>query len=184
MISSGSMTSTGGCDGCRRRGLGPRRNRCRRETVQAAAAMAILVRTAAAGAAARSPPPCRHRASGWRAAARRPAPPDRFSPGGWSAPSSWSGSKRGCARPVLARAAAVRCRPPAPCSSVAGTRGDLSLYVVAGPVERPAGHCRRVADCLSGFRSGPVQRRSDTGRRVPTFAACEANEKKRQRHSC
>lgn len=72
----------------------------------------------------------------------------------------------------------------APCLLVAGTRRDLIVYVVASPGQRPASRCRRTADRLSGFGSGPVQSRSGTGRRVPTFAAREAKEKERQRHSC
>lgn len=61
---------------------------------------------------------------------------------------------------------------------------DLLLYVIASPVERPAGRGRRMADGLSRLGSCPVQGFSGSGRRVPTFAACKAKEKERQHESC
>ena len=61
---------------------------------------------------------------------------------------------------------------------------DLVAYVVASPVQRPTGRGGRLADRLSRPGSRSVQSRSGTGRWLPTFAACEANEQERQRHSC
>lgn len=61
---------------------------------------------------------------------------------------------------------------------------DFVAYVIASPVERPTGRAGRMADRLSGPGSRSVQSRSGTGRGLPAFAACEASEKERQRHSC